>query len=111
MFITGFSINTSAQSTGSRLTQEEAKIMVNLHNKARSEVGAGEITWSNELAAYAQEWVDHLAKTGCQLKHVQFRTLEQKYGENGFAGSAGHHGVTDAAKVGKEKRNIMGIRF
>ena len=109
IFITGFSINTSAQSTGSRFTQEEAKIMVNLHNKARSEVGVGEITWSNELAAYAQEWVDHLAKTDCRLKHrPRSGPWKQKYGENGFAGTAGYYGVSDAAKSWEGEKKYYG---
>ena len=109
IFITGFSINVSAQSTGSRLTQEEARIMVGLHNEARSEVGVGEIIWSNELAAYAQDWVDHLAKTECQLKHrPRSGPWKQKYGENGFVGSAGHHGVTDAAKSWKKEKDDYG---
>ena len=109
MFITVFSINTSAQSTGSRFTQAEATIMVNLHNKARSEVGVGEITWSNELAAYAQEWVDHLAKTDCRLKHrPRSGPWKQKYGENGFAGTAGYYGVSDAAKSWEGEKKYYG---
>lgn len=109
MFITGFSLNVSAQSTGSRFTQEEARTMVNLHNEARFEVGAGEITWSNELAAYAQEWVDHLAKTDCTLKHrPSSGPWKQKYGENGFIGSVGFHGVTDAAKGWKREKEYYG---
>jgi pathogenesis-related protein 1 len=105
----GFSINTSAQSTGSRLTQEEARILVNLHNVARSEVGVGEIIWANELAAYAQEWIDHLARTDCQLKHrPRSGSWKQKYGENGFAGSAGYYGVADAAKSWKGEKKYYG---
>jgi len=109
MFITGFSRNASGQSTGSRFTQEEARIMVALHNEARSEVGVGEIIWSNELASFAQEWAEHLAKTDCQLKHrPRSGPWKQKYGENGFAGTVGHHGVGDAAKGWKREKEHYG---
>jgi len=109
LLITGFSAGTSAQSTGSRLTREEAGMMVNLHNEARSEAGVEPLSWSNELASYAQEWVDHLAKTDCHPEHrPRSGPWKQKYGENGFAGAAGYHGVTDAVKSWKEEKKYYG---
>jgi uncharacterized protein YkwD len=69
---------------GSSFTQEEVRIMINLHNKARLEVNVDKITWSNELAAYAQEWTDHLASSGCKMAHRD----HGKYGESIYWSSA-----------------------
>jgi pathogenesis-related protein 1 len=47
--------------TGSKLTKEEAQIALDFHNKVRTEVGVTALTWSPDLAKFAQEWADHLA--------------------------------------------------
>jgi pathogenesis-related protein 1 len=49
-----------------------------LHNDARAEVGVPPLVWDDKLAAYAQEWADHLAAQGAGIKH---RT-DLKVGEN-----------------------------
>jgi len=46
------------------------------HNFYRNQVGSPDIHWSNELAAYAQNWTDKIAKS-CQLQHSS-----GSYGEN-----------------------------
>ncbi|MBK9190753.1 MAG: hypothetical protein IPM77_04140 [Crocinitomicaceae bacterium] len=50
--------------------------IVERHNYYRQKVGAPDIHWSEELAAYAQAWADKLAKN-CQLQHSN-----GEYGEN-----------------------------
>jgi len=71
-----------ADGTGSAMTDADAKAFVEFHNTARKEVGVGSVTWSKDLAAYAQKWADRLAASG-ELEH---RPAEgewaQKYGEN-----------------------------
>lgn len=47
------------------------------HNYYRTQLGIAPLEWSDELADYAQEWADKLAKN-CKMKH---RT-EDDYGEN-----------------------------
>ena len=71
------------EKTGSRLTRAEADDFLALHNAARKEVGAGELRWSADLAAFAQAWADELARTGA-FKHRPRAegAFRQKYGEN-----------------------------
>jgi uncharacterized protein YkwD len=66
--------------TGSKFTQKQADEMVSRHNEYRKSVGVGNLKWSNEVAAYAQNWANHLAKTSCELEHRS----THKYGENLF---------------------------
>lgn len=42
--------------------------MLEAHNEARREVGVSELTWSPELADFAQEWANTLLREG-QLRH------------------------------------------
>lgn len=70
--------------TGSVMNSTEVKQLVDYHNQVRAEVGVGEVSWSPELAAYAQEWADHLVKVGT-FEHRP--SSERRYGENLAAGS------------------------
>lgn len=61
--------------------------MTAAHNAVRAmvetDMSLPELTWSSELAAYAQEWADNLAKSTCQPKHRSSAELQAKgYGEN-----------------------------
>jgi uncharacterized protein YkwD len=58
---------------------EKMKGMVARHNYWRAKVHVGEVTWSSEVAKVAQEWADHLAKEGCNMKH---RPREGRWGTN-----------------------------
>lgn len=60
------------------LTAEQKEQALEIHNQARREVGIEDLKWSDELAAYAQEWADELAQSGCEMVH---RTVNDK-GEN-----------------------------
>ena len=44
------------------VTAEQKKELIDYHNKVRSEVGVGPVTWSDEAAAVAQKWADYLDK-------------------------------------------------
>jgi uncharacterized protein YkwD len=70
---------------GSSLTADEAVQLVNLHNTVRREVGVGAVTWSPELARFAQQWADELARQGKFEHRPQGR---QRYGENLAADSS-----------------------
>jgi len=81
--------------TGSELSPAEARDLVAFHNRARVEVGVGEISWSVELAHYAQQWADHLARQSV----FEHRPAQQRrYGENLAGGSASSYSVIDAAR-------------
>jgi len=102
--------DSAATTTGSKLTPEEVQNLITLHTNIRAEVKAQPLIWSNELAAYAQKWADHLAATKCDLAHrPSSGELKQIYGENLFAGSAKFFTVADAVKLWEnEKKNYKG---
>lgn len=76
--------------TGSSLSSSEARQMVSFHNQVRREVGVGNVTWSPEIAKFAQQWADHLANTG---KFEHRPQSQQKYGENLAGGSGGGYTI------------------
>ena len=59
------------------LSQQEIKDYLDFHNKARKDVGVPPVQWSNEIAAYAQEWADYLARNN-RFEH----RADHRYGEN-----------------------------
>ncbi len=84
-------------SIGSHLSLEEVQQLLDLHNKARGNVGVGPVTWSKKLAAYAQEWANHLASSNCKLQHrPNSGKWKREHGENLFVGTVGYYGVADA---------------
>lgn len=53
------------------------------HNAARAELNIAPLTWSPEVAAFAQAWADKLAEQGCVMQHRPYEGPDaQKYGEN-----------------------------
>ena len=97
-------------SIGSRLSSQEVQQLLSLHNKVRADVGVGPVTWSKELAIYAQEWANHLASTDCSLQHrPSSGKWKRVYGENLFMGTAGTFGVADAVTSWEdEKKHYRG---
>jgi hypothetical protein len=43
--------------------------LLNTHNRRRAEVGSPPLFWSEDLAKYAQDWADQLAREGGNLRH------------------------------------------
>lgn len=90
IFIAFLLVNTSSFSS------EKASLssMVKLHNDIRSEKLQDAIKWSDSLASYAQQWVNHLAATkNCEMKHrPEQGKFQQIYGENLFWSSASKTG-------------------
>ena len=96
----------SSGSSGSRIPLQEAGKIVTLHNRIRAEVGVGPVRWSEEVAAYAQQWADHLASTQCGMEHrPRSGRWQQVYGENLFIGTAGHYGTSDAVMAWAGEKN------
>jgi len=92
---------------GSRLTEEEMRTIVTLHNKARADVGVGPLVWSKRLAVYAQSWADHLASTSCRMEHrPRSGKWKQVYGENLLIGTVGYHGVADALRAWEREKSL-----
>lgn len=91
--------------TGSKASAQDVKDALEVHNKARKEVGVPALKWSNELAAYAQEWADYLAKKKCDLEHrPSVGKWKQLYGENIFWGSSSNYTIKDACEDWLEEK-------
>lgn len=86
---------------GSKLSADEVKTLLTLHNQVRADVGVSGLNWSSDAAAYIQNWVDQLAATSCNLQHRQ----PNQYGENLFMGSMGY-GVGDAVKAWEDEKKF-----
>jgi pathogenesis-related protein 1 len=103
LLICVFSFSLSAQKvptvTGSKVSQTDAQKALDLHNKARHDVGAPPLKWSNELASYAQAWANHLSVTDCKIEHRPDKgRWAQKYGENIFWGGGKDYSALDASE-------------
>lgn len=69
--------NNVVSQTNKLISDKEIQECVDRHNKARKEVGVAPLAWSNELANYAQEWAEKIARD----ENLSHRT-NLKYGEN-----------------------------
>ena len=85
----------SYKASVSKEPQQFAGILAS-HNTVRAKFNQVSLTWSDSLAGYAQQWVDHLAKTrNCAMIHrpnydneVESKRFLQVNGENLFWASA-----------------------
>ncbi|HEY0720056.1 MAG TPA: CAP domain-containing protein [Gammaproteobacteria bacterium] len=83
----------------------DRRAVLDYHNKVRASVGVGRLSWDDGLAAFAQQWADHLAAGSCKMQHRQ----PNDYGENLYMGTAGHYTALDAAKAWEsEKKDYRG---
>ena len=75
--------------TGSNIKPKDAGLILSHHNSIRKDKGVAALTWSPQLAAYAQQWANWLAKNNnCSIKHRGNAGENGKqYGENIFWGS------------------------
>jgi len=88
IFFIALIINASSFASESIATQE----VINTHNDFRKQHNLTPLTWSQNLAEYAQQWVDHLAQTkNCAMQHRpdnETSAFQQVNGENLFWSSA-----------------------
>ncbi|MGZ3274899.1 MAG: CAP family protein [Caulobacteraceae bacterium] len=59
------------------------------HNLEREDVGVPDMRWNASLAVSAQQWADHLARTG-RFEHAPENRREPQ-GENLWAGTRGYY--------------------
>ena len=62
----------------SGLSDSEQTSLLDAHNRWRTRYGVPLLTWSSELASFAQRWADVLADEGMQMRHRS----PNAYGEN-----------------------------
>ena len=104
------SLNAAAQSDTSSVTIQQ---ILDAHNAYRSEAGVPALTWSEDLAQYAQAWANELADNrGCKMQHRPYDANDpwkQEYGENIYwaGGSNWTPTILDAiADWGTEKKHF-----
>lgn len=58
--------------------------MLAAHNQVRASLGIAPLRWSGQMAAYAQQWAEHLARhNGCEMQHRTHANADLlKVGEN-----------------------------
>lgn len=79
--------NSKEEDTGLENTVVQELLIA--HNAYRSDVGIGNLTWSDDLEASAQEWADQLS-VNCDFEHSG-----GEFGENIWAGTTGAFSATD----------------
>ena len=77
--------------TGSKISSQDARAILDHHNKIRNDLHIPLLSWSADLAAYAQDWADSLATSyNCKLIHRKNQEGNaREYGENLYWGSSG----------------------
>jgi hypothetical protein len=93
--------NHLAQAQPSPMAQE----ILDAHNHYRAAVEVPPLTWSNDLAADAQQWANHLASLGGRV--LQHDPDNQDQGENLWAGTADAYSHTEMVNAwGSEQRHF-----
>lgn len=73
----------AAANSASGMTIEEKREFVRYHNRVRGNVGAGLVSWSEDLEVVAQQWANHLAATGTfDHRNEVGGQWKTSYGEN-----------------------------
>jgi pathogenesis-related protein 1 len=94
----------SAALPATGLSPQDIAAIAAHHNKVRADVGVEPLKWSPPIAAYAQQWAEQLAISGCQMKHRKANA----YGENLFQGTFGAFTAVDAAKAWESEKKDYG---
>lgn len=76
-----------------------ATALLEAHNRARAEVGAPPLSWSEGAAAQARRWAAILAGR-CLLEHSQ----GSGFGENLFMGTLGFYDELDGVRAWEEEK-------
>src|ERR1017187_4527897 len=76
--------------TGSKISPQDAQAILAHHNKIRNHLHIPPLSWSADLAAYAQDWADSLATSyNCKLIHRENQGENSRgYGENLYGGGS-----------------------
>lgn len=74
-----------AGNTGSRLSPQQVQQILDYHNQKRGEVGNGKVAWSAQIAKFAQQRADQIAREK-RLAHLP--QGQNPYGENLAQGGA-----------------------
>jgi len=98
----GSSVSAEILASRDALSVEERQALLDFHNQARREVGVAPLAWSPELARFAQEWADEIARSG-DFRHRP--RSSHHYGENLATGTAGTYSPVAMARQWYEARS------
>ncbi|HEX4158282.1 MAG TPA: CAP family protein [Rhizomicrobium sp.] len=99
---------TAGTSTAAPFSDEQKSELLAAHNKYRADLREQPLVWSDDLAAGAQIWAEHLAQEVLTLKH----SGEAGAGENLAMWSAGRSSLTKLVDLwGAEKRYFIEASF
>ncbi len=89
----------TSPATNETETVDESQSILERHNYWRAQLGITPLTWSDELASYAQQWANELSNRGCQLEHrPSDGEWKQIYGENLYWAMGGNLSGVDAVE-------------
>ena len=57
------------------IKQTDITRILDHHNNVRKEVNTKPLVWSSSLAAYAQQWAEHLASKGSRIYHSELSLI------------------------------------
>jgi pathogenesis-related protein 1 len=86
------------------LSEPERVVLLKHHNQTRAEVNLKPLTWSNTIAAIAQNWAKKLVNDGCKLQH----NYDTEYGENLFIGTQNYTVIDSIKSWANEKADYSG---
>lgn len=93
-------------------TKTEQVAFLELHNQYRHDVGVDSLVWSDQLADYALEWAEVLAKEhNCNIRHrPRSGEYTQRFGENIYIMWGGEPKVEDVMQnwAAEEKIHYKG---
>ena len=96
------------ESAGTGISAQQARQIVDYHNQKRAEVGIGNVAWSPQIARYAQQRADTIARTK-RFAHLPLGG--NPYGENlaqgGSSGGTPGFTVIDACSGWYAEKVLM----
>jgi uncharacterized protein YkwD len=103
-----FEVAPASAATGSdtaTATPADYTAILDEHNRVRADHCAPALTWSDELAATAQAWADHLRDASCAFEHSS-----TEYGENLAAGTSGTLSPADVVAMWYEEISLYNFK-
>ena len=81
--------------------------LLSAHNRERLAAGVPALEWSDQLSASAEQWAEHLGKTGA-FEHSPDEAGKPIEGENLWAGTRGYYSPESMVRLwAAERKNFM----
>ncbi|VFJ13310.1 CAP domain-containing protein [Candidatus Nitrosocosmicus franklandus] len=96
---------TILQSSHAQANTEFENTILNIHNQERAEVNVPALSWSNNLAADAQIWANHLTTLGLKAGDLPPHDPSNSEGENLWMGTAGADSTAEQVQSWVAEKN------